>query len=580
MMKTLGGNTQTYRSLYSMVEQVRSNGLVIYGAGFWGKISWQIFNLFDVTPECFCDDDSDKQGTYLIQDNVKVPIISLDEAAAKYPSAVYFAAGTGKVKEKTARSAMLSRLRERGLISEYSGFHPVRYLFLLEGGLEALKHTDKAVSNGFQIENLKNIIIANNTGNCGSVYFNSLMDGHPNIVNIVALGANASLTDIYLKRLQYLEGEELVLETASQMSAYFISQYPDEVLYPTFGRLAYEFFVDQNAQPEKRIYIDSTKFLTELNYLLSGLGKVSFAVLMKAIYAAYANTIGKIFDPGQTYWMYFDRHETNYDVRETDKLFSSNDFERIEHWFIIREPVQCVFSTLRRKRKDGGEGTSIFWNLGRPEIYLKFFNGCLGLAWEKTEATKNKTVKIIRFEDAKRKTRATMQAVAKWMDIPFDESMLEATVNGIPVYYPSFGGREQGVISSSDTTAADRKDFSALMSSYDIFRLNMAFQDFKKAYGYDCDVPDYRDFSQDFLQELYKHPFRFEDALDAASAEAEKIGALYSEKYASKYMNYMKSKKRPICHEYIINLLIDYMTKGTHELITDVIWPQETEVEK
>lgn len=554
--------TQFYRSLYSMVDQIKSSGLVIYGAGHWGKISWQIFTLFDVAPICFCDDNLDKQGTFLIQDNIEIPVISLDEASEKYPDAVYIAAVTGGGGKTAPRAVMCSRLRERGLLGEYSGFHPVRYLFLLDGGLEALKHPVKSAAEAFQIESLKNMIVFNHMSNSGSIFFDTLMDGHPNIVNIVLFGTYVPLGDVYQKRLQNLEGEELVLETASLMTPYFTSRFPDEMYYPMIDRAAFEYIMNQNAKPEKRIYIDPAKFVTELSDILSGRGKVSFAVLMKAIYAAYASSIGKSFDQKQTYWIFFERHKHNYDMSELDELFDSNDFDRLEYWFIIREPVQHWFSWLKRCVL---EGLSEFaWVCGRPEFYVGVLSCDLGLMLEKTEATKNKTVKIVRFEDAKDRTRATMQTVSKWMNIPFDEGMLNTTVNGIPVYFPSNGsGNTQGVISSNDTTATDRRDFSSLMTSYDIFRLNLAFQNFKKAYGYDCDVPDYTDFSLEFLQELYQHPFRFEEVLDSAGAEAAKRG-------------YQSSR----CHEYIVDLLVRYMQKDAHELFTDVFRPQETEEEQ
>lgn len=535
-----------------MVDKVRSSGLVIYGAGYWGKISLQIFALFNVAPLCFCDDDLDKQGTCLIQDDVKIPIISLDEAVKKYPNAVYFAAASTANGRMAPTKVMRSSLREHGVISEYSGFHPIRYLFLLEGGLEALKRTDRSESTNFQIESFKNLIVSNHMGNSGSVYFNTLLEGHPNIVTIPLL--RDKLAVYYRKRLQYLEGEELLLETVSQVFQYFGYQ-------PT--RLAH-WFLDRNAQPEERIYINSVKFITALGDLLPGRGKVSFAVLLKAVHAAYANCTGKVFDPKQTYWIYVDWHLSNFDTRALDGLLSPDDFVRLEYWFVIREPIQQLFSGLNRFYL---ESPHFHLFLDGADAYIDLFSGELGLMLEKTEATKNKIVKIVRFEDVKKRTRETMQAVSKWMDIPFDEGMLNTTMNGVPVYFPSVAGDTRNVISSSDTTAVDRKDFSMFMTSYDIFRLNLVFQNFKKAYGYECDVPDYRDFSPEFLLELYKHPFRFEAPRDIPEAE-------------SKTKDVLSPEDCLFHHERITNLFMSYMQKEEHELITDVIWPQEAEEEK
>ena len=51
-----------HRSILETVRQERDRGLCLYGAGFWGKIGFDIFKKLGVTPLCFCDDDTEKQG--------------------------------------------------------------------------------------------------------------------------------------------------------------------------------------------------------------------------------------------------------------------------------------------------------------------------------------------------------------------------------------------------------------------------------------------------------------------------------------------------------------------------------------
>lgn len=555
------GVTKFYRSLYSIVEQAKRNGLVIYGAGFWGEISVKIFSLFQVIPTLFCDDDPTKQGTSICLGDAVVPIVSLDEAAQQLPEAVYFAAVTGGGGKDAPRAVMNRRLRERGLLSEYSGFHPVRYLFLLDGGSGAFGENCSLPPQSFNVENIRNMIVFNHMSNSGSAFFGTLMDGHPNVINIAMLGNLVPLKDIYLERLQFLEGDELVLETASQMSPYFTSQFSDDIYFPMLSRLAARFFLNREGQPEKRIYIDPAKFVSSLRAILSNRGRVSFAVLMKAIFAAYANCTGRNCDPNQAYWIFFMRHKENYDMCEMDDLLGPDDFERLEYWFIIREPIQHWFSWLKRFVLE--EKPESLWYPGRPEQYVGRLSCDLGLMLEKTERTRGKTVKVIRFEDAKRKTRATMERVCAWMHVGFDEKMLDTTANGIVVYFPS-SGKGSGVLSARDTAAVDRKDFSRLLSDYDIFRLNLAFQHFKHTYGYGCDLPDYSMFSTGFLQELYKYPFRFEPELDHAGAEAQRKG-------------YLSVGERPVCHDYIAELLLGYMQQEKHELFSDMLSPQEEE---
>lgn len=558
------GVTKFYRSIYDIVDRIRGNGLVIYGAGYWGEVSLRIFSLFGVNPICFCDDDPAKQGTAVTNAGRAIPVLALDDAAEKYPGAIYFAAVASGGGKDAPRAVMNRRLKERGLLSECSGFHPVRYLFLLDCGLELFERRQTPQEDGFHVENLRNMVVFNHMSNSGSAFFGTLMDGHPNVINIAMLGNLVPLKDIYMERLQYLEGKELVLETASQMSPYFVAQVPDEVYFPMLSRLASRFFLNEKGQPEERVYIDSAKFVSALSAELVDRGRVSFAVLMKALFAAYANSTGRTYCPSQTYWMFFMRHKENYDMCEMDELLEPEDFDRLEYWFIVREPIQHWFSWLKRFVLE--EKPESLWYPGRPEQYVGRLSCDLGIMLEKNERNQGKTVKIVRFEDVKLKTEATMRAVFKWMDLPFNEKTLEATTNGFPVYFPS-SGNGKGIISSRDTTAVDRKDFSALMTSYDIFRLNLAVQNFKHAYGYDCDVPSYTEFSETFLEELYRHPFRFEAALDRAGEEAMKKG-------------YLLPGERPVSHDYIAELLTGYMARCEHELFSDVFWPEESNTEE
>lgn len=539
----------TYRSIYSIVDHIRERGLVLYGAGAIGKIAVQIFALFQVKPAYFCDDDLQKQGSSLECDGISVPIISLDEATRRLPGAVYIAtAATGK--RNGPRDRMKARLKERNLLSQDSGFYPLRYLFLLDGGLEALERPEIPSSSAFTPERLENIVLFSSMGRSGTMFFDMLMDGHPNVLNIGGIGTFAPLKSAYLNQLQYLEGTELVIETARHMQAYLASQVVHQNLLAHYRNSDGEF--------EERIYISPAKFVSSLSGMLMGQGYVSFGFLFKAIFAAYHNAIGKPYIPGQTYWIFFETHRTDCDTTEYDGLLLPRDFKRLEHWVIIREPVQQFFSAVQHlhqrlvlEKMDGSA-----WIQG----YYECFSGSLGIGLERNTDHHGKVIKVLRFEDAKRQTYETMRAVCKWMDIEFDKSMLETTINGIVVYFPSAVTDKKKTISARDTTAVDRHDFSAQLSAYDVFRLNFAFQNVKRAYGYDCDMPDYRGFSETFLEELFQEPFRYEEWMTDAYAQAQKQGCL--------------GQGKVDCHSGIANIILSYFNQDRHELITDMIRPE------
>ena len=156
--------------------------------------------------------------------------------------------------------------------------------------------------------------------------------------------------------------------------------------------------------------------------------------------------------------------------------------------------------------------------------------------------------------------RETMQAVCNWMDIKFDECMLETTVNGIKVYFPSAATDKKRTISAHDTTAIDCHDFSKFLSTYDVFRLNFAFQNVQRAYGYDCDLPDYRNFSEAFWEELFQEPFRYEEWVNEVYVETQKHGYL--------------APGVPPYYSGVVKMILDYLAQDSHELITDMICPE------
>lgn len=486
-----------------------------------------------------------------------VPVLSLDEATKKFPDAVYIA--TAASGASAPRTRMNRRLKERGLLDENSGFHPLRYLFLLEGGLEALAVPKVPGEREFRPDQLNRMMVLNHMNNSGITFLDTLLDGHPNILNIVMLGLNVPLQDIYQERLQYLEDGELVLETASQMTPYLATGFPETVFSGAIHRPAAYYYWNELGVPEERIYLPAKRFVSALGGVLRGKGRVSFAFLLKAIFAAYQNTLGTKCASDQDYWILYERHKFNYDLCEMDGLLSPGDFRRVEYWFIIREPIQHTFSWIRRDYVNTVQVE--MWFFGRPEAYLGRLACDIGAMLLKDERNRGKTVKIVRFEDTKRRLHDTMQSICDSLEIPFDPCVLKTTVNSIPIFFPSIDSAKL-VLGTDSMAALERKDFSSLMSDYDIFRLNLVFQDFKRTFGYDCDMPDYHQFSKAFLLELFQEPFRFEPLLDACGRNAQEAGRL-------------APGQRAESHDYIVELFMSYMEQGPYELFCDVVEPAD-----
>jgi len=266
-------------------------------------------------------------------------------------------------------------------------------------------------------------------------------------------------------------------------------------------------FINHNGDYETRIGIDSVSFARGIVNELTGVDEPSFSDTIKIIFAIYNNVLGKKYDHNEEYWIFYHMHQTNYHLNTLDNLMSNSDFKRLEYLFIIREPVQHLFSCINFFSQMEGYFAAMISTMNSLK---NFICSDLGYMFEKKRSNFKKNVKVVRFEDLKLRSKETMLAFCKWADIEYSDSMTETTVNGIKVYLTTVtdDGKKR-YITGNDPYAVNRKDFSSQMTSYDIVRLNIAFQKFKKAYGYEVDVPDFKDFSKGFLNEMYSKDFKF-----------------------------------------------------------------------
>jgi len=546
------------KSISDVIDKIKLSGLVLYGAGHWGGVAESVFKALAITPRAICDIDCLKQGRFFKDGKVSesgVPILSLDEATELYPQAIYMVTvmmpGAGSY---ASDDALILLLKKRGLSA--IGFDFQRYVFLLEGAFDEIEIPPEEEGNKFKAEHLNNIVIFHHMSNSGSMLFGTLLNGHKNILDVPMLGHWVQIEGLCDHRLTALSKKELVVEIADLLRNYLATE-------QNVSRLRSS-HCNEYGEQEERILVDPRKFIGELYALISECEHISGVFLMKAIYAAYANSIGKKHESGEEYWMLYDRHRVNF--AGLDRAILSENFKKVEYLFIIREPVQHLNSLLKRFIVDSFPGARLRLTMGSSFGYLTVLRSDMGVPLELSAETKDMPVKIVRFEDLKTNLEGTLRAVCAALDILFDECLLETSVNGIPVYCPaSWKKGDKTVVSARDTTALNRRDFSLFMTSYDIFRLNLAFRRFKLAMGYDCDVPDPSDFSTQFLRELYSLPFKFEETIDMAGKEAlERERLLPGEQVG--------------CHDNIVELFIENITREDKpEFFSEILKPLEAE---
>ncbi len=490
-----------HRSLFDVVKKGKKNGLILYGAGFWGRLGYELFAMFDLIPICYCDDDPTKIGT----DYMGKPVYSLEKCAVEYKNAVYIVCIEDNIRDRTKSQKMILNLKKYQLYSNSSEIRLSYYVFLLDTGKE-LFHRNIDLHNvkdtDYKWTELNKIVVLNHMLNSGSFYFEQIMDFHPNILCVPISGR---FEGVYQRRLKYLEGEELLIEIMAQMTGYFHSKFED---IWCVGQHHFDgYCVDENGAFIKELLISPTLFAVKLLEQFRGEKAVrlkSYGNFLKILFAAYNNCLSrrKVDAP----WILYHMHEVNFPPDKVVKQFNINEFERFENLIIIREPVQHCYSWIKRfviQQKSSNMAAKHFLDIIISE---------LGETLEKHTEFNN--VRVIKFEDLKNHFMGTVHSLCRWLDIPFNDSMLQTTVNGHLIYFPA--NTKDGVkyITGTDRTAIGNKTFSDIFTIWDEVRLNMLYANFKNAYGYTLTIPNIKDFEKGGYEIIMKEGFKFIDLVE------------------------------------------------------------------
>lgn len=525
-----------HKSLLDTVRQAKKRGLVLYGAGFWGEIAHKVFTKMGCSPVCFCDDDPNKQGaTYC-----GISILPLEQAIQQYPEAIFLPCTDGR---KTATrnpimyQHMIQRLIDLHVYDSHSELRISLYAFLLDLDQPDNGTNSPMPDDMIMADDVQNIIIFNHMGYCGSLYLEELLDGHPNILLLPY--ATHVLIKVYQMRLQYLEGEELLIEIAAQMTGYLKSSFAN--FSSNDDARVYGMACDERGNFIPDVLIDPNDFMHYLRLQFAGnsICLNSLGHMMKVYASAYAACIGRKRQDSLSqsgYWFFYHMHKVDWDVKNTFQYFNKDEFQRIENLYIIREPIQQLCSWQRTSVVRNHNNN---WEKNNP-LFPQVIKSELGVFLQKQPGIEN--VRAIRFEDLKRHTVETMQSLCSWLNIPYDDCLTTTTVNGYQVYTKTVSATGTLIqITGNDTTAIDRNNFREFLTSWDEIRLNIAYSKFKQAYGYESDVPSFTVFGKDTLKEIFKSAsFQFADMCQADALEYGDIDDSFN------------------VNEYLVNLLLNY----------------------
>lgn len=524
-----------HRSILECVDKGKKRGLCLYGAGYWGEVAFKVFQKLGITPTCYCDDNPEKWN----QKKNDLPIYSLEQGVERYPEAVYIVCIDETKKkgswDREKQKHMVERLKSLGVYDRNTELRILYYVFLLD--ISSLDQVGEAreIEDNIKEEDIQNIILFNNMSNSGSYYLEQLLDGHR---NILCLPYSETLENVYVNRMQYLEGDELLIEMMAQMLGYLHSEF--EQLYCVGQHRFQGYCVNQEGHFIKDIYIDPTIFIQQLKLQLGDNRKLkSYAHMLKVYFAAYNNCLGKKKEKNTEYWIFYHMHLPNYDPSTMYAHLNADEFKRVENLIIIREPVQHCYSWIRRFVMKEKNNAAV-----KKEAFSHIINSELGIMLEKKKGFEN--VKAIKFEDLKSKPEETLKSLCRWIDIPYMDSLKSTTVNGIEIYFPALTPDGMKYITGNDQTPVACVRFTEAMTLWDETRLNMIFSSFKKAYGYENSIPEFLEFSREQLKDILKRDFKFatlvEELICEKGAEDERYNV--NEWIKKLFMEYIESHQK------------------------------------
>lgn len=529
-----------HKSLYDTVAQAKERGICLYGAGVIGNAAYRIFKRMGVTPCCYCDDDSEKYENEKYCNGI--PVYSLEEAKKKYPGAVYLVCvDSTRVIGKNNRSKldrMIGRLKQYGLYDANSEMRIVMYLFILDiDEYWKCPSLGEEKDNLFTIEDMDNILALNHMANSGSYYFEQLLDSHSSILCFPYSGS--VWEKVYENRLKYLEGDELLIEMAAQMLGYFHSQFEhyDCVKTSKFGN----YCLGNKGEFLYKCLIDPVMYMRYLKEAFEGDIKLnSCGEMLKIYFVSYNNCMGKKKIPGKEYWMLYHMHISNYNIEKMYENISPGEFKRFENVLLIREPVQQFFTWMKRCIIEEKEVSVI--TKGERDIFTQTLLCGMGVMTEKKKGFEN--VKVVRFEDLKYHAKGSMLALCKWLEIPYEDVLMQTMLNGCTVYFPAYTETGVTYITGQDKAAVKKKDFREIMTLWDEARLGIIYSQFKKAYGYDSGgLPQFTEMDSGFIKEMLKADFKFADLAQELMDNAGKDSDWYNvNDYVKElFQNYMEN---------------------------------------
>ncbi|MDH8678589.1 glycosyltransferase [Fusibacter bizertensis] len=333
-------------------------------------------------------------------------------------------------------------------------------------------------------------------GRSGSVFLQSLLDSHPEILMLPGL----YLMD-YGRFWENLEGnfeKKYVLEKFYKKYEYLVDtkvRYDAPKGEPWVDLAYYCKYDEMGDNQQEIIEINESIFYKEMDRCLSPFKFISRKNLYKAVQIAYFYAIGREYKEKMPPLIIYPMHSAL--VLGSHHQWFLEDFTNAKILYTVRNPVYNLTSLIKYQKGFDlvNENTliTLFYHLGLltgPQMLFEKF--------------KLSNVGVVRLEDLHQDSEKTLKRICEFLDIKWNSVLLESTFNGLKWWNfrdtVSINGFSKSIINRSCDEFLDQ---------FDVDRIESLLRDILESWEYSKTFK----YNDSELIELIKRPFKFEKEL-------------------------------------------------------------------
>ena len=335
-------------------------------------------------------------------------------------------------------------------------------------------------ANTYDVKSVNRVVCILSYTSSASCLMSSLLDNHPNVLDTPdnILGDFQSFWEEH----GHLRLDPLLSEFLDRYIMIFDARMKRKGYEGTVDTGETHGFTTLGPNRDECLEVDHAAFKNEVRHLIGETYPVPKKLFFQALHVAYSRASGR--GEADNPIIVFGLHSLHYEGR-LEGL--TDDFSDVYLLQMVRHPLRATASRVRTQIRTD---QSVAWGF------------CKSIAGVSTSGVNSPLVdtaccRAVRMEDLHNAPEQTMRKICEWLDLPWDDSLLESTINGKQWW----NGKHSAQVSGFNPSIA-AQTFEEYLPSFDRFRLGILL-------GRKCSAWEYpvHRWSQNLLARVLILPF-------------------------------------------------------------------------